>query len=375
LKIAIDNGALTSGHSVRGIGVMVKEQIEALQKRAGKNKGVRIQAFNFKTSERKLETGGFGVVHYPYFFPYSLTLPPRKVGKKMVVTIQDLIHLVYPKNYPCGTRGKLYFHLQKQRLRNVDAVITISETSKKDIVRFLGIHPDKVHVVYLAPKKIFKKLRDEEIRKVRKKYNLPNKFILYVGDVNHNKNVLGLIKACKLARTPLVIVGKQALELEEHGLNLNNLKGPRDWVRFLFDIPHPELVHYNDLLDEFRNGNAIIRTGFVPDEDLVAIYNLASVYCQPSFYEGFGLPVLEAMACGTPVVISKTNALVEVTGGACLVADPMDYQDMSGKITNLLKNQKDSQEYVQRGLERVKEFSWKNTAKEIIDIYKLVSGF
>jgi glycosyltransferase involved in cell wall biosynthesis len=364
MKVAIDSGPLRSGHAVRGIGVMVKEQIEALQKISKKDKTLKVDAVDFE----KKDLTGYDVVHYPYFFPYSLTLPPKRTGKKMVVTIQDSIHLIYPKKYQPGIRGKINFLKQKRRLKNVDAIITISETSKKDIVRFLGVRPNKVHVVYLAPKKVFQKLKNEESKKVRKKYNLPSKFVLYVGDINYNKNIPTLIKASKIAKIPLVIVGKQALDIESQGVDLPSLQGPRDWIRFLLGKPHPELAHYNELLGEFKNGKEIIRTGFVSDEDLVKIYNAASVYCQPSFYEGFGLPILEAMACGVPVVISKTNALVEVAGEACLVADPKNPKDMVEKIAEALKRKS----LVKKGFERVENFTWRKTAKETIGIYKRV---
>jgi len=258
--------------------------------------------------------------------------------------------------------------------KNIDAVITISETSKKDIVRFLGISAEKIHVVYLAPRKIFKKLRNEELRKVGKKYKLPKRFVLYVGDVNYNKNIPRLIKACKMVKVPLVIVGKHALEVEELGLNLKHLKGPRDWFRYIFNIPHPELAHFKGLVKEFKGNTNIIRTGFTTEEELVEIFNLASVYVQPSFYEGFGLPVLEAMASGTPVVIAKTNALVEIANDAALIADPKDPKDLAEKIEMVLKKDELRKDLIRKGFLRVKEFSWEKTAEEMIEVYKIVAG-
>ncbi len=316
----------------------------------------------------------FDIVHYQYFFPHLLTLPSSKVANKVVVTIQDLINLIYPKNYPPGIQGKINFFKQKQRLKNTDAIITISETSKKDIVRFLGVDSKRIHVVYLAPKKIFKKIRTEEIRKVRRKYKLPEKFALYVGDINYNKNIPGLIRACKIAKVPLVIVGKQALDIENQGIELPSVEGPRDWIRFLFNIPHPELAHYKELLEEFSNNNNIYRLGFVSDSDLVAIYNLATVYCQPSFYEGFGFPVLEAMACGTPVIASKTQALVEIAGDAALYVDPKNPKDMASGISKVIRDIKLQKILVKKGKEKVREYSWEKTGKEMIEVYKKVNS-
>ena len=373
LKVAIDSGPLSDGHSVRGIGVMVREQIEAIRRL--RYKDIKFDSFNFQSEDgiQKLEANHYDIVHYTYFFPYSLTLPPNKIGKKTVVTIQDLIHLIYPDKYPPGIRGKLNFYKQKRRLKYIDAVITISETSKKDIVRFLGIPSDKVHVVYLAPQKGMKELNDVKLlKRLRKKYNLPEKFILYVGDVNYNKNIPGLIEACKIAKTPLVIIGKHAMEIEELGVDLRHLKGPRDWIRFLFNIPHPELAHFKGLMEEFKKTKNIIRLGYVADKDFVAVFNLASVYVQPSFYEGFGLPVLEAFACGVPVVISKTNTLVEIAGGAALIADPNEPKNIAEKITEVLENKRTEENLIQKGFERVKDFSWEKTAKESINVYRSV---
>ena len=165
IKVAIDTGPLSGGHAVRGIGKMVREQIEGVKRL--RDEDIKLEVFDFQSENGKwkLENGKYDIVHYPYFFPYALTLPPQKYGKKVVVTIQDLIHLVYPKQYPPGFRGRLNLLRQKSRLKNIDAVITISETSKKDIVRFLGISAEKIHVVYLAPRKIFKKLRNEEMQR------------------------------------------------------------------------------------------------------------------------------------------------------------------------------------------------------------------
>ena len=146
------------------------------------------------------------------------------------------------------------------------------------------------------------------------------------------------------------------------------------WIRFLFNIPHPELVHFKGLVDVFKDNPDIIRLGFVDPKDLSAIFNLAAVYVQPSFYEGFGLPVLESMVCGTPVVISKTNALVEVTGNAALVADPKNPKDIAVKITEILNNKKTKEQLINKGLKRVKDFSWQKTAKETVDFYESVAG-
>ncbi len=336
MKIAIDVSPLTSGHKVRGVGFYTKNLIEAL--------GNKVKAVDFQTEDLTK----YDIIHYSYFDLFFHTLPIRKPAKT-VVTIHDVIPLVYPIHYPPGIRGKLNFYLQRLSLQSVSEIITDTETSKKDICRFLSVQPDKVHVVYLAPREIFKKVEVKKQVFVKEKYNLPDRFVLYVGDVNYNKNIPTLLSACKLAKMPLVICGKQAKEID--GRNLN----------------HPELTHLKNV-----DFDKVLRLGFVPDEDLVAICNLATLYCQPSFYEGFGLPVLEAFASGTPVVAAKTQALVEVAGGSALFADPKSSKDMADKITKIENDKSLRKSLISAGYERIKAFSWEKTARQTLDVYKKV---
>lgn len=360
MKIAIDTSPLTIGHKVRGIGVHTKELITALEKL--NQKKVKVESVDFS----KTNLSKYDVVHYQYFHPFFLTLPKRKPTRKVIVTIHDLIPLIYPKKYPPGIRGRINFMKQKRRLKNVDAIITISETSKKDICRFLRVEPEKVHVVYLAPKEIFKKVDDrKKLEKTRKKFDLPKKFALFVGDVNYNKNIPTLLAGCKKAKMPLVFCGKQAMEVEDLGLGIDVLGGPMDWMRFLFNIPHPENAHYVALVNKFKSNGDIKRLGFVPDEDLVNIYNLASVYVQPSFYEGFGLPILEAVACETPVVASKIQAHVEIAGDAIDYFDPKKVESLSKALAKIGREKRDN-----RVLDNLRKYSWKKTAEETIEAYK-----
>ena len=372
MRIAIDTGPV-KGERVFGIGLNTKYLLQALIKESKKQKKLRFDYFDFSANTKKLENGGFDILHYPYFHPFFLTLPSKKFAKT-IVTIHDLIPLVYPKQYPSGLKGKLRFLIQKNRLKNVDAVLTISETSKKDIVRFLNVGAENVHAIHIAPSPVFKKENDrKKLNLIVAKHKLPNKFVLYLGDVYYNKNIPTLIMACRQVGIPLVIVGKQALDIENNlSISLKNIKGPRDWLRFLIDKPHPELSHYKLLNDMFKNENGIIRLGFVPDSELIPIMNLATVYCQPSYYEGFGLGVVHAFACGVPVVASKTQALVEVSGDASLFADPFNPKDMASKIKMLLGNPSLRAQYIRRGNERLKNYSWENTAKRTINVYEKV---
>lgn len=350
-KVAIDRGPLTSGHAVRGVGAYTRELIKALERESKGVKELQIKAVNFS----KEDLSKYDLVHYPSFHPFFLTLPLGK-KTKTVVTIHDLIPLIYPKYYPPGIKGRFKFLVQKVLVKRVDGVIAVSKTSKKDIVRFLGVPQEKIHVVYEAPRKIFKKLETGDWKlEIKKQYGLPNRFVLYVGDVNYNKNILGLAKACKMAKTSLVIVGEQAANEK-------------------VDLSHPENLPFAEFLEKYGKDPEVLRLGFVSDEDLVAIYNSATVYCQPSFYEGFGLPVLEAMACGTPVVAAKTQALVEIADKTALFADPKKPEDMAEKILELLENSELRAQLIRKGGKRVKEFSWDKTAKETAQLYRKVLG-
>lgn len=371
IKVAIDSGPLTSGHSVRGVGAYTRELIRSINE--VKNKYIKIESLDFLKSD----LSQFDVVHYPYFHPHLKTLPDKfNPHQKVVVTIHDLIQLIYPDVYQPGLKGKLIFFHQRKMINKADAIIVPTETSKKDVVRYLGVEQNKVRVISEGVREVFRRITDEKfLAKISNKYKLPKKFILYVGDVNYNKNIPTLIKSCVELNVPLVICGKQALEVADAGINLMNLEGPRDYLRFLFNIPHPELKHYFELSESFdQNKNLIYRLGFVSDEDLAAIFNLASVYVQASYYEGFGLPVLEAFASRTPVVISKTNCLVEVAADAAIQSDVHNSEDFIKNIGKCLTDRRLREVMVNKGIERLKEFSWKKAAGETMEVYGKVVG-
>jgi len=361
MKIAIDVSPLESGHRRRGVGFYVERLKRALERVDKRN------SYIFFTRTKKLPR--CDLIHYPYFDLFFLTLPLVKSGKT-VVTIHDVIPLVFPQKFPKGIKGWIKFQIQKLSLKGVEAVITDSYNSKKDIVRFLHFPEERIFVVPLAPGEEFKKLEignclPREARRAKwgkleigKKYSLPQKFILYVGDVNWNKNIPGLVKAFSKLKSnfsalKLVLVGRAFLE--------ENL---------------PEVQNLLQLFRLLKCGGDVLRLGFVPTEDLVAIYNLASVYVQPSFYEGFGLPVLEALSCGTPVVCARTSSLPEVGGKVAIYVNPYDIDDIARGISEVLRyDAMTRHKRVEEGLRWAKRFSWEKTAKETIKVYeKIVKG-
>ncbi|MBI4089671.1 MAG: glycosyltransferase family 4 protein [Candidatus Levybacteria bacterium] len=344
LKVFIDRNPLKGGHAVRGVGAYTRNLLAALKKQ--------------KEIELVEKTENCDVVHYPYFDLFFLTLPLIK-PKPTVVTVHDVIPLIYPEHYKAGLRGLLKFQIQKYSLTAASAIITDSETSKKDIVRFLDVPQEKVHVAHLAAGNEFRKMEDGGWRvEIRKKYGLPERFILYVGDVNYNKNIPGLIQAFN------------HLTIQPSN-NSTNLK-----LVLVGDVfkneTLPEIKEIFQLIKRLNLEDKIMAPGFVPTEELVYLYNLATVYCQPSFYEGFGLPVLEAMACGCPVVVAKTQSLVEIAGGAAIFVDPKDTKDIADGISKVINYRETRDMLSKSGIERAKEFSWGKTAKKTIEVYHKV---
>lgn len=324
MKVKIDSSLLNSPHQYRGIGTYTRNLIEAINKINPK----------ILTDEQP------DIVHYPYFDFFQLTLPLKKV-KPTIVTIYDTTPLIFPKHFSPGLRGSLKFRIQKKSLQSVKAVITISENSKKDIVKYLGYPESKIFVTYLAPGKEYRQL------KIKQKYSLPDSFVLYVGDVNWNKNVPGLIRAfAQIKDMHLVMVGKA---FEDKSL--------------------PEIIKINNLINQLGLNNRVVRLGWVDNQELVKIYNQATVYCQPSFYEGFGLGVLEAMACGCPVACANTSSLPEVCGEAAALFNPYDINTMVKAINLVIKNRDN---FAKKGLAHVKKFSWEKIARETIQVYEKI---
>ncbi len=367
MVVGIDVSPLYSGHKVRGIGFYTQRLEEALNElknsktpaaSSATKAGKQIKIRELKSKE-EIKKQDYDLLHIPYFNPYFLTMPwPWEIKKPMVVTIHDLIPVKYPDHYPPGIKGKIRWQIQKLLLKQAKLVITDSFASKYDIHDLAGYPLDRVYVTYLAAGKRFQRLKanSSKLKAIQKKYNLPDTFALYVGDVNWNKNIPSLVKACKKINLPLVITGKQAASKDYDKSHVEN----KDLVWLQAKIKKLTINHQS----------LIIPVGFVPTEDLVALYNLATVYCQPSFDEGFGLPVLEAMACGCPVVSSNQGSLPEVVGEAGLLTKPT-VQGLSKNLKNVVENNKLSKKLSKLGLARAKEFSWKKTASETLKVYRI----
>lgn len=351
-KVAIDTSCLESAHLFRGVGVYTQKLIEALGKL--KKKPLAIEPVDFKKVGYQQLVKHYSLLHYSYFDPFFLSLPLRK-KLATVVTIHDLIPLVFPKHFPKGIRGWLKYQWQKQALKDVKRIITVSQHSKKDIMRILKIPEEKIRVIYEAQGEQFRPLsqNDKLLGQIKNKCHLPERFVLYVGDLNWNKNIPGLIKAFQATNSEelkLVLVGKAFQD--------QNLK---------------ELKELKDLIKKLKLEDKVMMLGFIPVKDLVAIYNQAAAYCQPSFYEGFGFPVLESMACGCPVACSKRASLPEIAGQAAIFVNPKDPTDIAQGLKKVLDFSKEErQKIVEKGLAHARQFSWQKTARETLSVYREV---
>lgn len=347
--IGVDTSPLKTGHKFRGTGSYTDNLIKSLEKYD------KLHKYTFFTRKGFVPKNA-DLVHYPYFDPFFLTLPLRK-KVPVVVTVHDLIPLVFPQHFPRGLKGEIKWQIQRWSLRGVAAIIVDSECSKEDVARFTGVSEEKIFVVHLAAGEEFRIVKNSKfkVQSLRKKYNLPDKFVLYVGDATWNKNVPGLIKAIGKINVPLVLVGKQLADPD-------------------FDRSNPWNKDLMELEELTKNDKRIVKLGFVPLEDLVTIYNLATVCVLPSFYEGFGLPVLEAMSCGCPVVTSKAGSLPEVADEAAIYIDPSDTSDIANGIGEIYFNSEVREKFRKLGFLQAKKFSWKKTVQETVSVYEQSLG-
>ncbi len=282
------------------------------------------------------------LLHEPHY-----VLPPA-TRCRSVVTIHDCIHLMFPQ-YLSGRLAHLYARAAMwSAVHKADQILTVSEASKRDILRFFDIPEDRIAVIYNAIDERFLAPPDEErMDLIRQRYQLDHPFVLYAGNIKPHKNLerlidaFGRVRASGLADLRLVIIGDDVSKYP----------------------PLRQAIHRHRL-------DKVVRfLGFQPYDTLAAFYRLARAFAFPSLYEGFGLPPLEAMACGTPVVTSNVSSLPEVAGGAAVLVDPHDAASIAKGLERAVTDETLRSELVQRGLARARDFSWAQSVAAIHRIY------
>jgi glycosyltransferase involved in cell wall biosynthesis len=298
---------------------------------------------------RKLRQLGADLYHSPhYVLPLMCPTAP-------VVTIHDCIHLLFPEYLPNRMAKRYAWFMMRNAVHRSELILTVSEASRRDILSFYPeADPDRLQVVPNAiDEAILEDPGEEEMERVRERYQIRGRFVLYAGNIKPHKNLARLIAAFGLLKqrgghedVKLLIIGD---EINRYGSLRRSVEaaGVRQDVRFF---------------------------GFVPDHTLGALYRLASVFAFPSLYEGFGLPPLEAMACGTPVVTSRISSLPEVVGDAAVLVDPYSIEDIAGALERVLGDEALRTSLVARGRARVQDFSWERSARAIHSGYMKVLG-
>ncbi len=266
---------------------------------------------------------------------------------RTVITVHDMSHVHYPgETYP-----PMYRRLTRELPRDASrahAILADSESTKRDTVRYLGVPPAKVHVVYSGVSGVFQPIVSEAERAVcRRRHGLPTRFLLYLGTVEPRKNVLRLLEAFRLL---------SADPRFQQDLVIAGASGWRD-------------ASIQRALASFPRRTRVVLTGWVERALLPVLYSMADVFVYPSLYEGFGLPVVEAMACGTPVVTSNVSSLPEVAGDAALLVDPESVEEIAAAIRRLVEDSHFAQSLRERGFERARAFSWESAAGKALEVF------
>ena len=283
-------------------------------------------------------------------------LPQNGVGLPMdkkcpfIITLHDVIPLKKP-----DTVSDRYLKVFNEDLPKLiplcDGIITVSNHSKNDINKAFNYPKEKIFVTYLAAENIYKPFNKSLCKSlISEKYSLEDDFILYIGGFSPRKNILSLIEAYSMLppkvieTTSLVIAGNKGISFEK----------------------------YKKRTVELKIENKVIFPGFIPLEDLPIFYNAAKVFVYPSFYEGFGLPPIEAMACGTPVIASNVTSIPEICENSCLLINPYDVFELKSAMVNILSDNNLCDDLIKKGFEKASSFNWSRTAINTIDAYKKV---
>ncbi len=283
----------------------------------------------------------FHTTYYP--------IPPL-VDKKTILTVHDVRLMRFPETY---SRSRYWFLklAVPYSVKRADKIIADSDFTKEELVKLLGVPREKIAVVHPGANPRFKPIRDQtSLKRVTAKLSLPDRFVLFVGHLEPRKNLARLVEAFSILKSKTKLPHKLVI------------LGRESWG-------------YKPVLEAAERHNEcsdIVFTGYVDEDDLPLVYNLADALALPSLYEGFGLPLLEAMACGVPVVTSKVSSLPEVAGKAAILVDPYNVEEIADGLVAALGDEALRRALINKGLARAKKFRWEEAAAQIIHVYEEV---
>ena len=278
--------------------------------------------------------GDIDIFFSPHFLPVAL---PKNC--KRVITFHDLSFKHHPQFFSSSRKVWHFLTFPKSQAQKADKIITDSQSTKEDLVKIYKINSDKIEAIYLGVSNNFKPLKKHK----------PQRSILYFGTIEPRKNLILLIKA---------------FEALKKGAGMTDLKlviaGAKGWL-------------YKDIFETVANSRCkkdIVFTGVVDEKDKPYLYSSADVFVYPSFFEGFGFPPLEAMACGVPTIVSNTSSLSEVVGNGAIMIDPYNVDELAFAIRKVLEDKELRNDLIKKGLNQAKKFNWDKTAKQVLEIFK-----
>lgn len=357
-----------------GMDVVAVEIIKSLQKLDKDNEYIIYASPNADSSYSISETSNFKIKFvkgFTYFDWEQISLPLQAKKDKLdllhctsntaplwgpvptLVTIHDIIYLEkreYPVNVNWYQRLGNYYRsiVVPGVVARSEQIITVSEFEKKNLLSHFELDDSKVKVVSNGVNEVFRKVYDKEVlNKVKEKYRLPEKFIFYMGNTEPRKNLRNMLKAYS------ILTQKQSAA---PSLVITN-------------ITREYLANVLEDIGEEKIAGKIILTGYADFKDLPALYTLADFYVYPSFREGFGLPILEAMACGTAVITSNTSSMPEIAGEAALLVDPLNPESIAGAMQEYMLDDELKLEKIRKGQLRYRHYTWDASAKKLLDIY------
>ena len=290
---------------------------------------------------------GLDLLHCPDF------IPPFHRRCRAVITVHDVAFLRFPGLLTAESQR--YYGQIARAVQNADHIIAVSESTKKDLISLVGADASRITVVHEAAGTVFHPADAAAIRQVRERYGLAGDYILFVSTIEPRKNIPFLLHAYARLRETWQGDGEIPSLV---------LAGNRGW---LYD-------RIFTVIYQLKLTPSVIVTGGVPVEDLPALFSGALFFVMPSLYEGFGLPVLEAMSCGTPVIASNTSSLPEVAGDAAILIDPQDIVGLAAAMQRLCNDAALRHEMRARGMAQAARFSWQRAARETLAVYQTVSG-